>query len=86
MSYNPLAEKFDKLKSKLEKKEEKKKEKDLLAGLINTEITLYLRNGQSLKGILRKVTRYEILVDTLEGPFPLVVMKHAIDLVKEVSH
>jgi sRNA-binding regulator protein Hfq len=84
MSYNPLAEKFDKLKSKLEK-EEKKKEKDLLSGLINTQITVCLRNGQSLTGILRKVTRYEILVDTQEA-FPVIIMKHSIDMVKEVSH
>jgi len=84
MSYNPLAEKFDKLKSKLEQKEEKKKEKDLLSGLVNTQVTLYLRNGQSVKGILRKVARYEILIDTLEGP--LIVMKHSVDIIKEVSH
>jgi sRNA-binding regulator protein Hfq len=85
MSYNPLAERYDKLKNKLEKKEEKK-EKDLLSGLVNTQITVYLRNGQSVTGVLRKVARYEILIDTLEGPFPLVVMKHAIDFAKEVSH
>jgi sRNA-binding regulator protein Hfq len=85
MSYNPLAEQYDKLKNRLEKKEEKKKEKDLLTGLINTQITVCLRNGQSLTGILRKVTRYEILLDNQEA-FPVIIMKHAVDLVKEVSH
>jgi hypothetical protein len=83
MSYNPLAEQFDKLKSKLEDNKPKGP-KELWSGLINAEITLYLRNGQSLKGILRKVAPYEILLETLEGP--LIVMKHSVDIIKEVSH
>lgn len=79
MAYNPLAPQYEKLKNKLENKKNEG-QRDLLQGLVNTEIAVFLRNGQSLRGILRKVSRYEILVESFEGP--LIIPKHAIDFVK----
>ena len=53
----------------------------LIKPLVNQEVKVLLRNGQSFTGTLRKVARFELYVETTEAE-RLIVPKHSIDLIE----
>jgi len=91
----PLARDFEKLRAKLDPSsststtakqhhhhhDNGKEDDSLFKPLVNQEVELRLRNGQSLTGVLRKATRFELLIETSPSQERLILMKHAVDLV-----
>lgn len=51
----------------------------LITPLANQEVEVHLRNGQSLTGVLRKASRFELYFETPTER--LILMKHAVDLI-----
>jgi sRNA-binding regulator protein Hfq len=49
--------------------------------LLNTPITLHLRNGAQLQGTLAAVWQYEFVVRTTDGGF-VIILKHSVDMIE----
>jgi sRNA-binding regulator protein Hfq len=49
--------------------------------LLNMPITLHLRNGTQLSGVLAQVWQYEFVVRTCDGSFR-IILKHAVDMIE----
>ena len=55
-----------------------------VAALVNTPVTMHLRNGTQLSGILLQVWQYEFVLATADGGF-IVILKHAVDMLEPAS-
>jgi sRNA-binding regulator protein Hfq len=55
-----------------------------VAALVNTPVTMHLRNGTPLSGILLQVWQYEFVLATADGGF-IVILKHAVDMLEPAS-
>jgi sRNA-binding regulator protein Hfq len=49
--------------------------------LLNTPVTLHLRGGTQLSGVLAQVWQYEFVVQTGDGTFR-IILKHAVDMLE----
>jgi sRNA-binding regulator protein Hfq len=52
-----------------------------VAALVNTPVTLYLRNGAQLQGVLAAVWQYEFVVRIADGGF-VIILKHSVDMLE----
>jgi sRNA-binding regulator protein Hfq len=52
-----------------------------MQAFLNTPITLHLRGGTQLQGVLAAVWQYEFLLRTGDGSFR-IILKHAVDMIE----
>lgn len=88
MRNDPLSRDFNSLKAQLEGKQPAKQQRpprELLPSWTGRQVQLKLRDGTLITGLLQSVSAYEILVQT-EGGEHVLLMKHAVDAIKEVNN
>lgn len=53
-----------------------------ILGIPLGKVKLYMRSGEVLKGIIKKIGKYEIIFKEEEGERDVIIYKHAIDKIE----
>lgn len=53
---------------------------EMLMGFEGRNVIIWMRNGTTIKGVLEKSAKYDIIVSVLHRP--VIILKHAIDKVE----
>ena len=65
--------------SEVKSEVKKPKKPKLLDDLKGKHVTIFLRNGYSIEGIIEEISRFEVMVN--DGNKKYVILKHGIDYI-----